>query len=520
MGVRFLRDLPAFYRPPMDLSFACTRLQEARRSREEVFLGLLDRAVWGNPWSPYRRLLESVGIAAADLSAMVRADGVEATLLRLHDEGVYVTLEEFKGRVALKRGQLEIPAAELAFDNPGLRGHLRVQSGGSGGRPMRLVVDLDLLQLDAAAYSLMLEEWGVRNSPLVLWRPLPPGAAGVKRYLVHSRLGLCPADWFAQEIPGAWMKRIRSRGFVTLMILVARLASGLPLPFPRLARLAEAPRLARRLHELVIAGAGFHCDTNVSSALRIVRAADKAGLDLTGGFFRVGGEPLTDSRYQVFRAAGCRVGCNYSMSEIGAVGHGCSQGESVDEVHLRDDKVAVIQRDVMRGHARIPGAFFLTSIHPQAPKMMLNVQVGDAGRISRRDCGCSFDRMGFRTRLSGVLSFEKLSTEGMHFLGADLLVLLEKVLPEKFGGGPDHYQLAELDGPEGVRVYLRVHPAVGPVDEERCRSTVYEHLRSAAPENRLMVERWQQSGTLQIVRVPPATTGSSKVLALDRAKGA
>lgn len=513
---RFLRDLPGYFGTPPEPAEAAVRLAEARKNRETAFVQLLRQGLHDNPGSPYRRLLSAAGATIEDVEAKVRQDGIEAALHQLHAEGVYVTLEEFKGRSALRRGSLEIPAGELNFDNPGLTGHLRLQTGGSGGRPSRLVVDLGLLQQDALAHSVSLDEWQLRRAPLVLWRPLPPGAAGVKRYLMHARLGLCPEAWFAQEVPGSLAGRLKSRAFVVAMVLAARRLTGLRMPFPRRTPVSEAGRIATRLAGL--RQHGFHCDTNVSSGLRIVRAAAAQGNDLSGGFFRVGGEPLTEARRQVFLDAGCRVGCNYAMAEIGAAGLGCCQGEAVDEVHLREDKVAVIRKPAVSGGQQVPGAFFLTSIHPLAPKVMINVCVGDFGRIYRRDCGCVLDRLGFHTRLSDILSFEKLTTEGMHFLGGDLVRLLDEALPRRFGGGPDHYQLAELDTPEGVRVELRIHPIVGPIDPIECREAVLEHLAAAAPENRLMVERWRQSDLLAIVRTVPVATGIGKVLTLRREK--
>jgi hypothetical protein len=510
------RKLNGFFIPPRGPEAELQRLISARENRMASFRTVLEQGVWGNPWSPYRRLLQWAGLDPKEVEELLRREGVEGTLGSLYEAGVYVTIDEFKGRRPLRRGSLEIPVEELVFDSPIPSGHLLLQTGGSGGRPVRLVLDLGLLELDTAGYSVFLDEWRLRTSPLVLWRPLPPGAAGVKRYLVHTRLRLRVAAWYAQELPGSWWTRIKSRSLVAGIILMARRATGLALPFPRHLALAEASRLAQVLAGIRASSGSFHCDTNVSSALRVVRAAAREGLDLSGGFFRVGGEPLTPARRQVFEEAGCSVGCNYSMAELGAVGHGCAAGVEPDEVHLRLDKVALLRRRVVRGGATIADALFLTSISPLAPKLMLNVCVGDRADVVERTCGCLFDQAGFTSRLSRILSFDKLASEGMHLMGEELVRLMEEILPRRFGGGPDHYQMAELDTPSGVRLEVRVDPTVGPLDEAECKDVVLAYLAAAAPENQLMVERWRQSGTLQVVRRPPQATGASKILTLRR----
>ena len=76
--------------------------------REESFLELLDRALARDERHPYSRLLRHAGITLRDVGEGVRARGLEPTLAMLHDHGVYVTLDEFKGRVPIRRGSLVV----------------------------------------------------------------------------------------------------------------------------------------------------------------------------------------------------------------------------------------------------------------------------------------------------------------------------------------------------------------------------------------------------------------------------
>ena len=64
--------------------------------------------------------------------------------------------------------------------------------------------------------------------------------------------------------------------------------------------------------------------------------------------------------------------------------------------------------------------------------------------------------------LHSIRSFEKLTGEGVSFLGETLLELVETVLPARFGGAITDYQFAEHETERGVtRLELRVHLRVG-----------------------------------------------------------
>ena len=110
--------------------------------------------------------------------------------------------------------------------------------------------------------------------------------------------------------------------------------------------------------------------------------------------------------------------------------------------------------------------------------------------------------------------YEKLTAEGMHFVGSDLLTLIETTLPAKYGGGATDYQIVERDE-DGVSVVtLVVSPCIGSVDEVQLKATVLEQLGAGSASARMMAGRWREAGTLRMVRREPYATSAGKVLAL------
>ena len=119
MGARFFAALPSYLRSPMSVATADDILRARLRSRERDFLALARRAVFGVPRNPYRRLLELAGCEYGDLETLVRAEGLESALLELQRKGVYLTVEEFKGRRDAVRGSATVSADPSMLRNPG-----------------------------------------------------------------------------------------------------------------------------------------------------------------------------------------------------------------------------------------------------------------------------------------------------------------------------------------------------------------------------------------------------------------
>ena len=145
---------------------------------------------------------------------------------------------------------------------------------------------------------------------------------------------------------------------------------------------------------------------------------------------------------------------------------------------------------------------------------MINVESGDHATVERRSCGCLLERAGLDVHVHGIRSHEKLTGEGVAFLGARLIEALEETLPCEHGGGPTDYQLVESEEDGVPCVELRVASRVGPVDPVRVRESLLDAIGRRDGPGRMMAEQWRRAGTLRVVSAEPIATGVGKILPL------
>jgi hypothetical protein len=504
-GARYLAGLRRFLREPMTLDEARAGVRRGAETREEQLVHMLEHAVYARPASPYGRLLAWAGVELGDARALVSEHGVDGALGRLYDAGVHVSLDELKGRVPIERAGLTIEPREDAFDNPLVRSTFSAQTGGSRGPAIRVRMNFGSLVRGSAYTALLLSAFDLFGRPTFLWRPVPPGRAGLHWALQASKLGQPIEHWFTQTRLGP----SKELAYLRAALLGTRLWA-VPVPTPEYVPLDQAVTVARRL-----AGRRAHLNAPASSAVRVCLAAEEHGLDIGGTLFRVGGEPLTEAKAEVVARAGARIICTYSISEIGRVGVPCAAPAHRDEQHLCTDTLGVVQRDRGTGI----GGLHYTTLHPHARVLMLNAEVGDGGVLTRRECGCALGELGLDLHVHGIRSYEKLTSEGMNFYGADLIAVVEEILPTRFGGGPTDYQVVEEEVDGLPRVSLVVSPRVGPVDEEAIVAAAVEALRGGPAHHGMMTDVWQDAGTFRVVRREPHATGAAKVLPLHVARG-
>jgi hypothetical protein len=489
------------------------RVVEGLRSRETTFVSTVESKVYRNPRSPYRALLELAGIELGDIVHFVRSEGVEASLGRLADEGVTVTLEEFKGNRPIERPGLRLDVCAEDFDDPDPGAAFPGRTGGSRGRGRRLLVDLEHLTRDAAYHWVFDEALDAARRPLALWRPVPPGSAGLYLALSFAKAGRTIERWFSQNrlSPLPYFKEY----VATAYTLHAGRRSRRPLPRPEHVPVNDAALVAEWLAAKRRTGSPARLNTTGSCGVRVALAAIERGLDISGSLLVLGGEPLTPAKVDVVSEAGARAVCSYYLTEAGRLGITCAAPADLDDVHVVSDKVGVIQRERSGGpdRASVP-ALLLTVLQPSSPKVMLNVDSGDYGVLEERDCGCPVGELGLRTHIRGIRSYEKVASEGMSFLGSELLALVEQILPARFGGSPIDYQLVEEEVAGLPCVSVLVSPGVGAVDEADVVATTLRTLAAGPGHRRMMAAVWEEARTLRVLREEPVVTDSGKVLPL------
>ena len=185
---------------------------------------------------------------------------------------------------------------------------------------------------------------------------------------------------------------------------------------------------------------------------------------------------------------------------------------------MNADLHAVIQAGGEAARIGLPAeALFVTGLRPRAPFVFLNVSMGDRGEIEERRCGCAMEKTWGTRHLHHVRSFEKLTGAGMTFADADVVRVLEEILPARFGGSPADYQLVEEEGEDGAPVMrLLVRPDVGPLVEEEVARALIDGLSGGGEGDvrKVMGLAWEQSGLLHVERRAPLATASGKILHL------
>jgi phenylacetate-coenzyme A ligase PaaK-like adenylate-forming protein len=253
--------------------------------------------------------------------------------------------------------------------------------------------------------------------------------------------------------------------------------------------------------------------TYVSSAIRICIAAGERNLSFEGITFFVSGEPVTRRKLDEIKSTGAEAVPYYAFVEGGIAGYGCANSDDPDDMHLLTDRFAVIShKKSLKDCDDEIDALLFTSLLPESPKILLNVETGDHGSIKSRRCGCKFESQGFLDHLVQVRSFEKFTSEGMTFIIGDLVRIAEEILPEKYGGSSTDYQVLKESDRHGMSsLEIAVNPRVGPVDEGEIVKTIINELGKGAGSRRLMAEVWDRAGTIRVSRKAPIPTERGKL---------
>lgn len=501
---RFGWGIRRFCRETISVEDARETIRRRVRDRDQTFLELIRGVYASGPRSPYQRLLRAARCEPGDVQRLVAREGLEDALDALRRAGVYVSFDEYKGLRPAVRGSETFHFEPGDFDNPLVRAHFPVTTGGSRARPTRILIDLDHIAEAASDWALWFSAHGWLERPLVFVTPEYPGI--VTRQLRCARMGKPYARWFSTSGGGSPQYRLVS-AYVQAM---SRRASGVPRP--ERVSLQDGERIGEELARLVDAGTPPCVVASPGTAARLCGTMAEHGRSLRGVTFLLGGEPYTDARKRALEAIGATGVPNYGTAETGPIGAQCPRPSAPDDVHVYRDAFAVIAASRTPPDGSDADAILLTGLRRTCSKVLLNVDIGDMACIGRRPCGCAFDDLGCDTHLWAIRSTEKLTGDGVTFLGADLLPLLEEELPRRFGGAVGDYQLVETQDARGLPRYrLLVSPDVGVLDERAVIDALLDALSVRRRAYGFMVEQWRQGQVLEVRRERPQTTSRGKV---------
>jgi hypothetical protein len=506
-GLHYAR---ALLREPILNGSSAAAIRERTANRAAIFVDTVERTIFAYPDSPYRPLLEMARVDLPRLKTLVAERGVEGTLHRLAGDGVHVSIEEFKGRRELQRGDLRYRVAGSAFRNPIIASGLVASSGGTRSRGLATTISPANHQRGAQHLMFALSAYGLQNAPVIVWLAYAHGAS-LWAVLALLAAGNPVPYWFSQVPVGTAARRevyARYLGIrASASLHRARLPSATHVPIGQ-----EASLVGRVVDEI---RKRQRCGvfTTPSAALRLALAAKRAGTTLEGVTFVTIAEPLTPAKMAAIRTAGAEAYSSLGFTELGRATYGCARPDGIDDGHVCLDLTAVIERRraVDRAGTEVDALLF-TALGADSRSILLNVETGDYARLTTRRCGCPFETLGWTQHMRDIRSFEKLNAEGPPFSGSKLISLVEEIFPERFGGDGTDYQLLEEEDHEGfTRLSILVHPRLGAIDETKVLACAFEQLWTTG---KIGARVWAEAGTVNVRRAEPMLTKAGKLLPL------
>jgi hypothetical protein len=511
--LRFALGFPAYARERITPEQARTEVRRRLEGREEHLRSWVRRVVFELGKTPYAALFRWAGCEAGDFDRLVRGEGVEGALEELRRAGVWVAYEEFKGRRPIVRGGQRLETRPGDFDNPLLGGSFAASSGGTTGPGTRVMIDLGYLRSRAVNHLVADAAKGYLGMPAASWSGVLPDV-GLTSMLTKLRYDGMPERWFSPVSFDDTRAPLSMRLAHHYTTAVAR-ALGARVPRAEVVPIEEAGRIAEWLHERGRAGGRVLLRAPVSRLVKVAAAARAGGRDLSHAVLCGGGEPPTEAKVAEIRRSGAAFDTGYAFTEAGPVGTGCTRPVGPNDVHLYEDRIALIQHQRTVADTSVP-AFLFTSLLDVAPKLLLNVESDDYGVVERRSCGCPLEREGFGRHVRDIRSFSKLTGGGMTLIGSEALRLLEEVLPARFDASALDFQLQEREVGGETRICLVASPRVSASDEQIAEA-FRDGLRDGTPAASLAAAVWAQSHALRVVREEPRWTRRGKLLPLDLA---
>jgi len=415
---RFFAALPRFLRNPLTHEDARVRVERRLRERSSIVERLLQKVADGPDTSPYHILLRASGFRAEDAAPLIRQEGVEGALSVLMRQGVYLTGDEFKGRVPVVRGSLSFHVEPESLLSRNAVVHGLSESSGSRGARTPVPIDLAFIEDHAVNTHLTLHAHGGSNWAHAHWGV--PGGTAVTNPLELAKGGTPPERWFTPVDPGESGLHARYRWGSRALWLGSRLA-GVSMPGPTLAQLDDPSPIVRWMRQVLDEGRTPHVWTFASSAVLACDTARNMGVDIAGARFTAGGEPTTKARRAAVAGAGAVMIPRMGATETDILSYACVEPHEPDDMHFFHDRHVLIQPGTDETIGLPPDAMVLTSLLPSAPIVLLNVCMGDQANVVRRACGCPMGVYGWDWHIDHVRSYEKLTAGGMTFLDLDVI---------------------------------------------------------------------------------------------------
>jgi len=508
---RFIFDLPRFLSSKISPSDAVSITKKRLEDRTDNFLKVFKYFVYANPKSPYLPLLNAAGITFSDIEKLTKEKGIEKTLEFLRDEGVYFSIEEFKGLIPVKRKSLEFNVTPQDFDSS-LKIKAQVPKNFKDSRMggVSTTFGLNFLEeVSAVQVSLFMGaniDEG-EDVDTVIWLAQYPSMPGIGAFLIFLKLGKPPIKWFSWNPKGYTLGCFTAWLSIKVSVWLANLFSK-GVVFPERGEDIKPERVLEfiKSHNKSKLMIGAYANRIID----LCELAHRQRVSLDKVIFYWTGDQLTVQKKEQIIKTGAKVISTYGFREMGHIAYSCAQMSSViDNYHLCSDIVALIERkrDVLPGlYAR---AFLWTGLYLGMSKIMINIESGDAGIIGKAECFCGFSKIGLDITVSNVHSFEKLLSTGAKFYADKIVELAENILPKEFNAGVSDFQFVQEDKSEVVLLYIS--PRVGNIDQERISYVILNFLRNS-PDTKALIPFILPGEKVSIKRQEPLVNHKGNIL--------
>src|SRR5262249_38481532 len=326
--------------------------------------------------------------------------GLDATLTELARAGVYLTVEEYKGKMEVRRGAESFWTVAGDFAHPDPSPGFVTQSSGTNNAPMFSIISLDRVAVQALELAVLYSAHGLWDKAHGLYDAILPSGSGLRNLMMNAKLGVETERWFARTIPAKSPAGACYNYLATHLIVALAKRNGERFPRPEFIDIGDLTSIVRWVSAKRAEGRGCSIKTIGSNAARIAQTAEAMNESLKDVTFICGSEPLTEAKRDAILRSGATATPHYGFVTGASVGYGCGRPIHVDEIHVNRHTMALIAAPdghPARGASIRP--FLFTSLLSSDPQLLFNVENGDYGILEERDCGCAMERAGLKVHL-------------------------------------------------------------------------------------------------------------------------